>query len=263
MARGLNTITLLGALTQNSELKYTQGGLAILEIPLAGIEHVTDENGDPRQLNWYHRVTLFGKPAEDMVDQLKQGTIAIANGRLNHRTWQDATTKLKRSSLDINANRVDIVKTTPNPDAITTDARNQPVLATGAINRVEIIGNLTRDADHRLITGKDYGVNRLSVAINEQYQARNREQQNRTHFVDAEAWRDLASSTQELTKGTPVHIIGRLQTDNWIDKDDNKRYINKIQADVITELARPATTPGANPSNNTNTTSEPEQQLPF
>ncbi|MCX7783006.1 MAG: single-stranded DNA-binding protein, partial [Meiothermus sp.] len=54
MARGLNRVTLVGTLTQDPELRYTAGGLAVMEPNLAGNDDVTDEQGQTREPAWYH-----------------------------------------------------------------------------------------------------------------------------------------------------------------------------------------------------------------
>ncbi|CAN5829219.1 hypothetical protein BH24DEI2_BH24DEI2_20200 [soil metagenome] len=63
MARGLNSMRLVGTLTQDPELKYTPKGLAILELNLGGDDHLLADDGMMRDLAWYHRATVFGQQA--------------------------------------------------------------------------------------------------------------------------------------------------------------------------------------------------------
>ena len=74
MARGFNSVQLVGTLTQAPEMKYTAGGLAILELNLAGSDRIVGNDGQPRDLTWYQRVTVFGKQAEYLSEQLEVGT---------------------------------------------------------------------------------------------------------------------------------------------------------------------------------------------
>src|SRR5690606_30849141 len=67
MARGLNNVYLVGTLVQKPDLRYTPGGLAILEMNLAGNDNVMGDDDQPRELAWYHRATLFGAQAEMMA----------------------------------------------------------------------------------------------------------------------------------------------------------------------------------------------------
>ena len=237
MARGLNNVFLVGTLTQKADLRYTGGGLAILELNLAGSDNVIGDDGEERNLAWYHRTTLFGQQAENMVDQLAEpGTGVLVEGRLNHRTWETPEGQ-KRSSLDINANRVDIVDiSSRGDDPVIMDARNQPRLK-GAFNEVNIIGNLTRDAELRH-TATGHAVNRFSVAVNERFRDRSGNDQERTHFVDVNVWRELATACADLSKGDPVFVIGRLVNESWTDREGNKRYTTRIEGSRVEFLAR-------------------------
>ena len=236
MARGYNNVQLVGTLTQKPELKYTAGGLAILELNLGGNDHVIGSDGQARDLAWYHRVSVFGKQAEYLVDALDQGTPAFVDGRLNYRSWEDPNGQ-KRSALGINASRVEaLTYGTRRGEATVTDARGQERLV-HALNQVTVIGNLTRDADLRYTPGGD-AVARFSVAVNEQFRDRNGVDQERTHYVDVDVWRELAEACAELAKGDPVLVVGRLVTDNWIDKEGNKQYKDKIEGSRVEFMTR-------------------------
>ncbi len=244
MARGLNNVFLVGTLTQKAELRYTAGGLAILEINLAGSDKVVGDDGEERNLAWYHRATLFGQQAENMVDQLDEpGTGVFVEGRLNHRSWETPDGQ-KRSSIDINANRVDVVDTSSRGhDPVIMDARDQPRLK-DALNQVMIVGNLTRDAELRQ-TPSGHSVNRFSVAVNERFRDRSGNDQERTHFIDVNVWRELATACADLGKGDPVFVVGRLVNDNWTDREGNKRYTTRIEGSRVEFLTRGPGTGGA------------------
>ncbi len=235
MARGLNSVLLIGTLTQTPEMRYTAGGLAILTLNLAGNDHVTGEDGQTRELAWYHRVTVFGAAAEGLVESLEVGSPVFVEGRLNFRSW-DSPEGQRRSSLDVTAARVSsLTLGNRKGEATVTDARGQARLK-NALNQVVIIGNLTRDAELRY-TPTGSAVARLSVAVNESYQAKG-EWQERTHYVDVDVWRELAEASAELAKGDPVLIMGRFVTDNWTDKEGNRQYKNKLEGSRIEYLTR-------------------------
>ena len=105
MARGLNHVYLIGCVNKQPELKYTPNGLAILDVSIAGNDDITGHDGQPHSVVWYHRVSVFDKQAEYLVDQLKQGTAVFVNGRLSYRSWEDQS-GVKRSALDVNAIRL-------------------------------------------------------------------------------------------------------------------------------------------------------------
>lgn len=253
MARGLNNVYLVGTLTQKPELRYTPGGLAILELNVAGNDHVIGDDGQPRELAWYHRVTLFGAQGESLGDQLEAGTPVFVEGRLNHRSWEQPDGQ-KRSSLDVVASRVEVAGYGGRGDEPTiTDARGQPRLR-DALNQVLVIGNLTRDADLRY-TPNGSAVTRFSVAVNERYRDRSGADQERTHYVDVNVWRELAEACATLKKGDPVFVTGRLVNDSWTDRDGNKRFTTRIEGARVEHLtrgpgaggagARPTTSPRA------------------
>lgn len=236
MARGLNNIYLAGTLTQNSELRYTPSGLAILEMNLGGNDLVTGDDDQTRELAWYHRVTVFGNAAESLADQLEAGTPVFVEGRLDYRSWESQDGQ-RRSALDVKAIRVDVMSFGSRPDEPTVvDVKGQHRLK-NALNEVLIIGNLTRDAELRY-TPSGSAVTRFSVAVNERYRDRSGTDQERTHYIDVNVWRDLAEACGQLSKGDPVFVIGRLVNDSWTDKDGNRRYTTRIEGSRVEFLTR-------------------------
>jgi len=245
MARGLNAVHLVGTLVQAPEMRYTQNGLAILELNVAGNDNVIGDDDKPRELAWYHRVTLFGSQAEQMVNQLEAGTPVLVEGRLNYRTWESQEGQ-KRSSLDVNANRVEVLTFGPRGnDATVVDARGQDRLR-NALNQVMVIGNLTRDAELRY-TPNGSAVTRFSVAVNERFRGRGGEDQERTSYVDVNVWRELAEATGELKRGDPVFVMGRLVNDSWTDKEGNRRFTTRIEGQRVEFLTRGPGSGGAGP----------------
>lgn len=236
MARGLNAVYLVGTLVQAPELRYTPGGLAILELNLAGNDHVIGDDERQRELAWYHRVTAFGAQAEALANQLQEGSPVFVEGRLNYRTWESQEGQ-KRSALDVNAQRVDLLTLgTRGTDATVVDARGQHRLK-DALNQVMIVGNLTRDAELRY-TPNGAAVTRFSVAVNERFRGRGGDEQERTHYVDVNVWRELAEAAGELKRGDPVFVIGRLVNDSWTDKEGNRRFTTRLEGQRVEFLTR-------------------------
>ncbi|MGK0620001.1 single-stranded DNA-binding protein [Meiothermus cerbereus] len=235
MARGLNRVTLVGTLTQDPELRYTPGGLAVMELNLAGNDIVTDEQGQTREPAWYHRIKLLGKSAEFWGDTLKAGMALFVDGRLEYRSWeQDGQ---KKSSLDIRADRMEIVSLEGKRGQVTiTDARGQERLKDG-FNHVMLVGNLTRDPELRY-TPQGTAVTRLSLAINEKYTTRQGGEQEKVHYVEAQAWRELAEYAAELKKGDGAFLIGRLVNDSWTAQDGTRRFTTRVELSRLERLAR-------------------------
>ena len=250
MARGHTHIQLVGTLVQDADLRYTPAGLATLDVNVAGNDNVIGDDGKERNLAWYHRATIFGPYAEAMADHLKAGQAVHIDGRLNYRSWENQEGQ-RRNALDIVADRIDTLEYGVRGNEPTVaDAKNQLRLQ-NAWNSVTVIGNLTRDVELRY-TPAGVAVANLAIAANERFRTRNSEEQERTHYVDITAWRDLAEGVAELAKGAPVMVHGRLTTDIWTNRDGNRRFTTKVEADRIEILTRP----------NTQATSKSARQAP-
>ena len=91
------------------------------------------------------------------------------------------------------------------------------------LNKVMLIGNLTRDPELRH-TPKGTAVAELGLAINRVWKDEQGQKQEETTFVDVTLWgRQAELAQQYLTKGNPVFIEGRLNLDTWDDKQTNQK----------------------------------------
>lgn len=121
------------------------------------------------------------------------------------------------------------------------------------LNRVFLIGNLTRDPDLKY-TPKGTAVCEIGLAINDSYKAQDGTTKETVTYVDAEAWgRQAETAKQYLAKGRPVFIEGSLRTESW-EKDGKKFSKLKVKADRIQFLGgkdQPAPAPKAAQSDDT------------
>ena len=91
------------------------------------------------------------------------------------------------------------------------------------LNRVLLIGNLTRDPEVRY-TPKGTAVTEIGLAVNRVYSGEDGEKKEETTFVDVTLWaRQAEIAGQYLKKGRPVFIEGRLQLDSWDDKQTGQK----------------------------------------
>lgn len=91
------------------------------------------------------------------------------------------------------------------------------------LNKVLIIGNLTRDPEIRQ-TPKGTAVAEISIAINRVWKDEQGNKQEETTFVEVTLWGRTAELAQKyLTKCRPVYVEGRLQMDSWEDKKTGKK----------------------------------------
>lgn len=91
------------------------------------------------------------------------------------------------------------------------------------LNKVLLIGNLTRDPDLRgLPSGQS--VCEFSIAINRTTKSRDGEEREETCFVDIVIWGKAATACKKyLAKGRSVFVEGRLILDQWEDRNTGER----------------------------------------
>lgn len=100
------------------------------------------------------------------------------------------------------------------------------------LNKVFIIGNLTRDPELRSLLSGASVVN-FSVATNRIWKDQQGQKQEQVEFHNVVAFgRQAEIINQYLTKGSMVMVEGRLQTRNW-EKDGVKHYRTEIVAESV------------------------------
>lgn len=91
------------------------------------------------------------------------------------------------------------------------------------LNKVMLIGNLTRDPELRY-TPKGTAVADIGLAINRVWSNDQGQKQEDTTYVDVTLWgRQAELAQQYLSKGRGAYIEGRLQLDTWDDKETGKK----------------------------------------
>jgi len=105
-----------------------------------------------------------------------------------------------------------------------------------SLNRVQLIGNLTRDPELKQIPGGQV-VCTFGVATNFTWKDQSGQQQSKVEFHNLVAWRRLAEICgQYLKKGSKIFAEGRLQTRDWEGEDGVKRYRTEIVLDNMIML---------------------------
>ena len=91
------------------------------------------------------------------------------------------------------------------------------------LNKVMLIGNLTRDPELRF-TPKGTAVGDLGLAVNRRVSDGNGNWSDEVTYLDVTVWgRDAENAQKYLTKGRGVFIEGRLQLDTWEDKASGQK----------------------------------------
>jgi single-strand DNA-binding protein len=102
----------------------------------------------------------------------------------------------------------------------------------GSVNKVFLMGNLTRDIELRHLSG-DQAVANFGLAVNRRFRTKDGESREETTFIDCEAWgRTAETMSKYLHKGRPVFVEGRLKLDQWEDRESGgKRSKLKVVID--------------------------------
>ncbi len=107
-----------------------------------------------------------------------------------------------------------------------------------SLNKVFLIGNLTRDPEIRH-TPKGTAVGDLALAINMVYRTPEGGEKEEVCYVDVVVWGRQAETCKDyLTKGSPIFVEGRLQLDQWESQQGEKRSRLRVRADRVQFLGR-------------------------
>lgn len=97
-----------------------------------------------------------------------------------------------------------------------------------SLNRVQLIGNLTRDPELRY-TPQGTAVCTFGLATNRSWTTDGGEKKEDTEFHKIVAWNKLAElCSQLLTKGRKIYVEGRISTRNWTGQDGAQRNTTEI-----------------------------------
>lgn len=98
------------------------------------------------------------------------------------------------------------------------------------MNKVILMGRLTRDPEVRYTQTNNTLVASFSLAINRRFVRQGEERQ--ADFINVVAWSKLGEfCSKYFKKGQQVSIVGRLQTRTWDDEQGQKRYITEVVAE--------------------------------
>lgn len=107
-----------------------------------------------------------------------------------------------------------------------------------SLNRVFLIGNLTRDPELRYIPSGT-AVASFTIAVNRYYTTNTGERKEEASFVRVVAWGRRAELCGEyLSKGSPVFVEGRLRSRTWDGADGQKRSAIEVVAASV-QFLRP------------------------
>jgi single-strand DNA-binding protein len=105
----LNRVILMGNLTRDPEVRFTNGDMAICKLGMAMNRKFKDASGEWREETTFVDVTIFGKRGETFARYHKKGQLAFVEGRLRLDSWEDKNSGQKRSKLEVIAENWEFV----------------------------------------------------------------------------------------------------------------------------------------------------------
>lgn len=135
------------------------------------------------------------------------------------------------------------------------------------LNKVILAGRLTADPELKMTTNQ-ITVTSFSLAVDRKT---SKEAEKKTDFINVVAWRHTADFiTKYFRKGSPICIVGTIQTRSWEDQHGNKRYATEVVADEASFVESKASSeqgslmPNVTPQTTPNFEEiPPDEDLPF
>lgn len=101
------------------------------------------------------------------------------------------------------------------------------------MNRVVLIGRLTKDPDLKFTPGSGNAVCTFTLAVDRNFTDKNTGKRE-ADFVPIVVWNKTGESAANyLTKGKLAGVSGRIQTRSYEAKDGSRRYVTEVIADEI------------------------------
>lgn len=95
------------------------------------------------------------------------------------------------------------------------------------MNSVILVGRLTKDPEVKYVGEKNILVTNFTLAVDRKSKKESKGQ--KTDFIRIEAWKEAADiCANKIKKGNLVSVKGELRIDEYLDKEENRRYSTKI-----------------------------------
>lgn len=103
-----NSVTIVGNLTADPEIRFTQNGVSVANLTVASTPRVYNkrtqewEDGEPLFL----RGTVWKEAADNVANSLHKGVRVIVTGKLKQRSWEDSKTGDKRTAIEMEIDEI-------------------------------------------------------------------------------------------------------------------------------------------------------------
>ena len=113
------------------------------------------------------------------------------------------------------------------------------------MNKVTLIGRLTKDPELKFTPGAGTAVATFTVAVDRRLP--NKDGQREADFIPIVVWGKQAENTANyMSKGKLIAIAGRIQTRSYDAKDGTKRYVTEVVAEEVQFLDKGTGAPRSN-----------------
>jgi len=118
-----------------------------------------------------------------------------------------------------------------------------------SFNKVILMGNLTRDPELRTLPNSDTHVCDFSLAVNRSWKDADGEIREEVLFIDCTAFGKTGQAIGEnLAKGRPIHVEGRLKLERWEQEDGQRRSKHRVIVEQFRFVDRKPTDGGSSSS---------------
>ncbi|MGH7565560.1 MAG: single-stranded DNA-binding protein [Gemmatimonadota bacterium] len=113
MARSLNKVMLIGNLGVDPEIRHTSSGVPVANFRMATSRSWSADGGKTEERTEWHNIVAWRKLAEICQQYLKKGSKVYIEGRIETRSWDDASTGQKRYMTEIIADQMIMLDSAP------------------------------------------------------------------------------------------------------------------------------------------------------
>jgi len=124
-----NRVIILGRLTREPELKYTQNSNALCSFGMAVNRYYTDASGEKNEEACFVDCRAFGRQAENINEYVKKGDPLFIEGRLSFYSWETDAGE-RRTKLSVVVERMQLMPTSFGADRRDSDVSKSITKAT-------------------------------------------------------------------------------------------------------------------------------------
>lgn len=98
MSKSVNSVTILGNVGKDPEIRSTGGGTVVASFTVA----TSYKAKDREEVTTWHNITAFGRTAEIVRDYIRKGSKVYVEGRLDNQQWEKDGQKHYKTVIVVN-----------------------------------------------------------------------------------------------------------------------------------------------------------------